>query len=103
MAGFIKLFTGRGEVGGRRIVPGTLIARMEFPESTLAARSGLCFGYGLGIYSWFSNVVLFHGHGDDGDGYLAHFGYSPRTARGYFVVINAFTHVPLRKMRKAIE
>ncbi|MGE4615643.1 MAG: serine hydrolase domain-containing protein [Gammaproteobacteria bacterium] len=103
MAGFIKLFTGRGEVGGRRIVPGTLIARMEFPESTLAARSGLRFGYGLGIYSWFSNGMLFHGHGGDGDGYLAHFGYSPRTARGYFVVINAFTHVPLRKMRKAIE
>ena len=103
MAGFVKLFTGRGEVGGRRIVPGTLIARMEFPESTLAARSGLRSGYGLGIYSWFSNGVLFHGHGGDGDGYLAHFGYSPRTARGYFVVINAFTHAPLRKMRKVIE
>ena len=103
MAAFVKLMINRGVYQGQRLLPAHLIERMESPQTTLAARSGLRFGYGLGIYAWYRDGVLFHGHGGDGDGYLAHFGYNRKTASGYFVVINAFTHRPLREMRSAIE
>ncbi len=103
MAAFVKLLIQRGTYHGQTLLPARLIERMESPETTLAARSGLRFGYGLGIYAWYRDGALFHGHGGDGDGYLAHFGYNHDTARGYFVVINAFKHPPLRDMRKAIE
>ena len=40
------------------------------PESTtLAAESGLRYGYGLGNYGFVHNGFLFHGHGGDGDGF----------------------------------
>lgn len=103
MAAFVKLLINRGTYQGQQLLPAHLIERMESPQTTLAARSGLRFGYGLGIYTWYRDGMLFHGHGGDGDGYLAHFGYNRKSARGYFVVINAFTHRPLREMRSAIE
>ena len=103
MAAFIKLLINRGHYQGGDLLPADRIERMEYPKTTLAARSGLRFGYGLGIYAWYRDGVLFHGHGGDGDGYLAHLGYSRETGKGYFVVINAFKHAPLREMRIVIE
>ena len=103
MAAFIKLLLNRGHYQGGDLLPSDLIDLMEYPETTLAARSGLRFGYGLGIYAWYRDGMLFHGHGGDGDGYLAHLGYSRESEKGYFVVINAFKHPPLTEMRKVIE
>jgi hypothetical protein len=80
-----------------------MISRMEAPATTLAARSGLSYGYGLGNYPWHREGHVFHGHGGDGDGYLAHFGYSPAAGLGYFVVITAFSHTHLRRLRILIE
>ncbi len=103
MAAVLKLLLGNGEYAGRRVVGAAHVARMEYPETTLAARSGLRFGYGLGLYAWYHRGVLFLGHGGDGDGYLAHLGYSRARNQGYFLVINAFTHGPLREMRTLVE
>lgn len=103
MAELVKLLLARGTHAGRRLLRAESVARMEQPRTTLAARSGLTFGYGLGVYAWHHRGIVFHGHGGDGDGYLAHFGYAPRSGRGYFIVINAFTHGPLARMRRAIE
>ena len=103
MASFVKVMLGSGEVHGRRLLPAASIARMEQPTTTLAARAGLTFGYGLGLYSWYRRGHLFHGHGGDGDGYLAHFGYNRAADMGYFVVITRFNHPPLEAMRNRIE
>ena len=77
--------------------------RMRRPQTTLAARSGLDYGYGLGIYQYQRQGVSFFGHGGDADGYLAYFAFSLERQGGYFVVINAFNNSALVKMRRLIE
>lgn len=103
MAPFLQLLINRGSYRGERLLPEASVSRLETPKTTLAARSGLRYGYGLGNYTWYSNGLLFHGHGGDGDGYLAHYGYNRDTGMGYFIVINRFSHRPLRAMRSRIE
>jgi CubicO group peptidase (beta-lactamase class C family) len=103
MAAFVQLFLNRGRHGAQQILPPEAIARMETPRTSLAARSGLTFGYGLGINQAYRHGVLFFGHGGDGDGYLTHFGYNRESGLGYFVVINAFKHDALRAIRAEIE
>jgi CubicO group peptidase (beta-lactamase class C family) len=103
MAAFVRLFLNRGRHGDQQVLPAEAIARMETPHTSLAARSGLRFGYGLGINQTYRRGALFFGHGGDGDGYLAQFGYSREAGLGYFVVINAFQHGALRAMRAEIE
>jgi hypothetical protein len=103
MGSFVQWFLNRGQHGGRQLLSREGIARMETPGTSLAARSGLAFGYGLGINQSFRDVHLFFGHGGDGDGYLAHFAYSRDAQRGYFVLINAFNHAALRAIRAEIE
>jgi len=46
---------------------------------------------------------VFHGHGGDGDGYLAHYAYNRNSGLGYFIVINAFNNRGLYKMRMLLE
>lgn len=103
MAAFLRLWLNDGELNGERIVSPESIRRAEVPRTTLAARAGLTYGYGFGNYQWYRDGVLFHGHGGDGDGYLAHFGYTRDTGLGYFVVINAFKHAALRDARAVLE
>ncbi|MEM7540087.1 MAG: serine hydrolase domain-containing protein [Pseudomonadota bacterium] len=101
---FIRLFLNRGRLpNGTALVKESTIARVERAQTTLAAQHGLSFGYGLGVYGWYVDSVPFYGHGGDGDGYLAHFGYSDEIGKGYLVMINAFKHAPLREIRSAVE
>ena len=103
MGAFVQMLLNRGELHGRRIFKATSIDRMEHPATTLAARSGLRYGYGLGNYQWLRDGLLFHGHGGDADGYLAHYGYNRAAGRGYFVVMTAFNKPVLRRIRRLIE
>lgn len=103
MANFVKLLLNNGRVAGKQIVSARAIQRMEQPETTLAAQQGLRFGYGLGNYQYVHKGFLFHGHGGDGDGYLAHFGYNRDVNAGYFLVINAFNSHALATLRELIE
>jgi CubicO group peptidase (beta-lactamase class C family) len=103
MAAFVQLLLNRGRHGDEQLLAAEAIARMETPRTSLAARSGLAFGYGLGINQSYRRGALLFGHGGDGDGYLAQFGYSREAGLGYFVVINAFKHDALRAMRAEIE
>jgi CubicO group peptidase (beta-lactamase class C family) len=103
MGVFIRLLLSDGEHDGRPLLTRPQVERMETPRTTMAARAGLQFGYGLGVYQWQRDGHSFFGHGGDADGYLAHFGYSRAAGQGYFVVINAFNHRPLRAMRAIIE
>ena len=103
MANFVRFLLNEGAVGEQRLVRPESIARMEVPLTSLAARSGLLFGYGLGSNQKFRKGVLFNGHGGDGDGYLSQLGYNRDTGAGYFVVINAFRHRALNEIRREIE
>ncbi len=103
MATFVRFLLNAGRVDDQQVLSAASIARMERVESTRAARAGLANGYGPGLYAWYNGGYRFFGHGGDGDGYLAHFGYSRAAGLGYFVVINAFDHRALRGMRERIE
>ncbi len=103
MASFVRLLLNDGYVDDRRLVRPQSISRMEVPLTSLAARNGLLYGYGLGNNQKFRKGVLFNGHGGDADGYLSQLGYSRDTGMGYFIVINAFRHRALSDMRREIE
>ena len=103
MARFVRLFLNDGYADDRRLVHPQSISRMEVPLTSLAARNGLLYGYGLGNNQKFRKGVLFNGHGGDADGYLSQVGYNRDTGMGYFVVINAFRHRALSEMRREIE
>ncbi len=92
--------TGRAQP---RLLKPSSVERLEQPRTTAAARAGLRYGYGLGNYAWSREGFVFHGHGGDGDGYLAHYGYNRNIGKGYFVVINVFRHAPLRELRALLE
>ena len=103
MAGLVQLLLNRGEIAGKRLLSEAAIERMETPRTTLAARSGLSYGYGLGNYQFVYGGFLWHGHGGDGDGYLSRFAYSPELGLGYFAVINAFHARALREICARIQ
>lgn len=102
MAPFLRMLLGRGRLDGRAIFSGDQIQRMENPQTTLAARAGLTFGYGLGNYHATHRGFVFHGHGGDADGYLCHFGYNRELDRGYFLLINAFRNASLRRLKAEV-
>lgn len=103
MIPFVQLFLNRGMHAGTQLLSMAAIDRMQTPATTLAAMTGLDYGYGLGIYQFQHRGISFYGHGGDADGYLAFFAYAPTLDRGYFVVINAFNSDALRAMRRIIE
>lgn len=103
MAPALRMFLNRGRTDEGTFLPEADVRRMERMQTTLGARSGLDFGYGLGLRQWQTEGYSFFGHGGDGDGYLAHFGYCPDADLAYFLVINVFRHRPLRLMRDIVE
>jgi len=103
MANFVQMLINYGVYNNKIIFNKNLIRRMESPRTSLAATTGLEFGYGCGNYQYIHKGFLFHGHGGDGDGYLAHYAYNRDTDLGYFIVINAFNYQVLKKMRSKIE
>jgi CubicO group peptidase (beta-lactamase class C family) len=103
MASFVRFLLNEGRVAEQSLVRPESIARMEVPLTSLAARSGLLYGYGLGNNQKFRKGVLFNGHGGDGDGYLSQLGYNRDTGMGYFVAINAFRHRALSEIRREVE
>jgi len=103
MEPFLRMLLNYGEYDGRRLIDPRRIMRMERPATTLAARDGLTYGYGLGNYTWLRNGHLFHGHGGDGDGYLARYGYNREADMAYFVVINVFRHRDITALRHLLE
>ncbi|WDE06700.1 serine hydrolase [Thalassomonas viridans] len=70
-------------------ISGADILQMEQPGTTLAARAGLNYGYGLGLYSSSQSRRLWLGHGGAIAGFLAAYGYSPAIGQGYALVINS--------------
>ena len=100
---FLQLMLNKGSYKNHQFLTGSEVKQIETPQTTLAAKSGLSYGYGLGNYQWQSNGYTFYGHGGDADGYLSRFGYNKETGLAYFVMINAFQHNTLKQIRNLIE
>ncbi len=91
MALFLRMLLNRGTLDGVRIVAPESIARMETPETGLAARAGLKDGYGLGNDAVITHAIKMHGHNGGLDGFLSVYAYMPEQGLGYFFSINANT------------
>lgn len=89
MARFVRMMLNRGELDGARIVSPESITRMETPETSLAARAGLKYGYGLANYTDLEYPLVEHGHDGGIDGFLSRYIYIPDAGAGYFFSINA--------------
>ncbi len=103
MAGFLQMLLNNGRLDGQAVFSTSQIKRLETPKTSLAAQTGLEYGYGLGIYGSLHKQHVLYGHGGDADGYLAHFKYSRESGKAYLVVINAFNHAPLRAMQALLN
>jgi CubicO group peptidase (beta-lactamase class C family) len=103
MARFVRMMLNRGELDGARIVSPESIARMETPETSLAARAGLKNGYGLGNYTDLEFSIVQRGHDGGIDGFLSRYAYIPDAGAGYFYSINASGPAAGRATRKLNE
>jgi CubicO group peptidase (beta-lactamase class C family) len=88
MARFVQMMLNRGELEGVRIVSADSIARMEVSKTSLAARSGLKYGYGLGNIAQVDQAFITHGHDGGLDGFLSDYRYIPDLGVGYFFSVN---------------
>ncbi|WP_282043468.1 serine hydrolase domain-containing protein [Winogradskyella flava] len=62
--------------------------RIEIPKTSVAAKNGLKFGYGLGNYSIWKNGYLFHGHNGQIDGFTSRYLYSRDADLGIAISMN---------------
>jgi CubicO group peptidase (beta-lactamase class C family) len=89
MSQFLSMMINQGELGGANVFSKQQITRLQTPTSTVAAKSGLAYGYGLGVYTNLINGFRFFGHGGTAAGHLSDFRYSPELKSGYVVLVNA--------------
>ena len=97
MARFVRMMLNRGSLDGVTIVSPDSITRMETPETTLASRNGLKYGYGLGNNANISHPLIAHGHNGGLDGFLSEYQYFPDQGVGYFFSINSSGSGPALK------
>ena len=89
MAKLAQFFLRRGKAGDAQLVKPESVLRMEAPETTLAAKSGLRLGYGLCNYSSVEGGVVTHGHDGGIDGFISSYRYMPEQNWGYVVLLNS--------------
>jgi CubicO group peptidase (beta-lactamase class C family) len=89
LAHLVEMFLHRGKVGDEQLVSEPSLERMEYPQTTLAARAGLRDGYGFGNYADLSGPFVGHGHDGGIDGYISSYRYFPDQGVGFVVLLNS--------------
>jgi Beta-lactamase len=89
LAKLVQFLLRRGKAGDAQLVKPETILRMEAPETTFAAKSGLRLGYGLANYSSVEGGVVTHGHNGGIDGFFSTYRYMPEQNWGYVVLLNS--------------
>lgn len=79
----------RGHSGLLQDIDSKTIQAMESPTTTLAAKSGLTYGYGQGIYHATRGDREWFGHNGGIGGFTTSYGYSPELGLGYALMINS--------------
>jgi len=99
LAKFELMLIGRGTYDGVTLLSPASVDRIETPASSLASRSGLKLGYGLGNLAIPREKALFHGHDGGIDGFLSTYLYEPSHGAGLVAMVNA----PNGEVLKAME
>jgi CubicO group peptidase (beta-lactamase class C family) len=102
MAYFVQMLLNRGTFKGKKLLEPESVIRMETPTSTLAARAGFPYGYGLGNYTSMKNGFVFHGHEGGITGFVASFGYNSELNLGFAVSLNKVSGRGLEEIKEAI-
>ena len=89
LAKLVQFLLRRGKAGDAQLVKPESILRMEAPETTLAAKSGLRLGYGLCNYSSVEGGVVTHGHDGGIDGFISSYRYMPEQNWGFVILLNS--------------
>ena len=92
------MFAGGGVFRGRRVLSAAALRRTLTPGSSLAARTGLTFGYGAGVFTFLARGSVGHGH----DGGLPGYGSLMRWLPDYGVGIIAFGNVTYTGWNNAV-
>jgi CubicO group peptidase (beta-lactamase class C family) len=103
MAAYLRFLLGRGTVDGREVLPRVDLERMEHPASSLAARAGLRYGYGLHLYASVDSGFVWYGHDGGVNGGLTNMQYMPGTGLGYVVMINSGSGDALRRIGRVVR
>lgn len=89
MAYFVQMLLNQGSLHDHQLLQPQSVKRMEMPTTTLAARAGFPYGYGLANHTMIKHGVVFHGHLGGIPGFLACYGYNADLGLGYAFSINA--------------
>ena len=103
MAKMLRFFIGRGKAGGAQLISEASLKRMETPESSIGAKAGLEYGYGLSNYSSTYKSFVYRGHNGGVAGGLSEFVYLPGHSVGYCVMINSANGNTLRRISNVIR
>ncbi len=103
MSGFVKFLINRGSFNGEQLLKPQSIYRMEHPESSLAARSGLVNGYGLANFSTPYKNFIIYGHNGGVNGGLSNLGYLPNEKVGYVLMINSDSSEGLEELTQRVR
>ncbi len=88
VSNFAMMLLNNGHFKDKQILSPASIKRMETPETSLLAQTGVKYGYGKGIWGTIENGHLFYGHTGRAGGFLSEFGYSRELNLGYVILIN---------------
>ncbi|MEM8887441.1 MAG: serine hydrolase [Bacteroidota bacterium] len=89
MAPYIQLYLNKGRLNDSlRLISEESLARMEGPQTTLAAKAGESYGYGLNIRCMEYRGTRVCGHNGGMEGYLTNMRYIPSKEMGYIIFVN---------------
>lgn len=89
LAKFVVFMNDRGKTEqGVPVVSPDTIARMEHPQTTLASKAGLTYGYGLGVFYAPQTNFIVYGHNGGIDGFESAYVYWPEQRKGYALLVN---------------
>jgi CubicO group peptidase (beta-lactamase class C family) len=89
MARTLRFFIDRGLADRTRLISEASLKRMETTVSTIGAKAGLQYGYGLSNYSSPYKQFVYRSHNGGVNGGLTDFSYLPEHNLGYVVMINS--------------
>lgn len=103
MSSFLLFLINNGKFNEKPLFSVKQIERMRIPKTTLAAKKGLRFGYGIGSYAVLRNGHVLYGHGGTTGGYLSEYRYSNEDKLGYMLAINNGNKSAKNSLRTRIE
>ncbi len=103
MAKMLQFFIQRGKLNATQLISENSLKRMETPSTTLGAKAGLKWGYGLGLYTSDHKGFTYYKHGGGIVGGISDFSYLPEWGVGYSVQINAGKPEAIRKISTLIR